>query len=77
MMSEDGDEADGERLVETEAAVLCPYCGEINEIRLDPGGGLHQDYVEGCQICCRPWRVRVTYFADGGADVALEAEESA
>jgi cysteine-rich CPXCG protein len=69
---------DGERggTADTEATVLCPYCGEINEIGLDPGGGRRQEYVEDCQICCRPWRVRVTYFPDGGADVSLEAEQA-
>jgi hypothetical protein len=59
---------------ETQATVLCPYCGEINEIGLDPGGGAHQEYIEDCQICCRPWRVVVTYFPDGDADVSVEAE---
>jgi cysteine-rich CPXCG protein len=64
----------GDGTVETEATVLCPYCGEINEIALDPGSGAHQEYVEDCQVCCRPWRVFVSYLPDGGAEVTLEAE---
>ncbi len=60
--------------LETEATVLCPYCGEINEIGLDPGGGGRQEYVEDCQVCCRPWRVLVTYLPDGSADVSVEGE---
>jgi hypothetical protein len=71
--SEDSDGA--EDTVDTEAMVLCPYCGELNDIALDPGGGPRQEYVEDCQICCRPWRVRVTYFPDGAADVSVEAEQ--
>jgi hypothetical protein len=26
-------------------------------------------------VCCRPWRVRVTYLPDGGAEVSVEAEQ--
>jgi Cysteine-rich CPXCG len=64
----------GDGTVETGATVLCPYCGEINEINLDPGSGNHQEYVEDCQVCCRPWRVEVTYLPDGTAEVSVEAE---
>jgi len=72
-MSEHEDEL--EDTVDTEATVLCPYCGELNDIALDPGGGRHQEYVEDCQVCCRPWRVRVIYLPDGGADVSIDAEQ--
>ncbi|MFQ5708939.1 MAG: CPXCG motif-containing cysteine-rich protein [bacterium] len=39
--------------------VVCPYCGEVNEIFLDYSGGLTQAYIEDCQVCCRPWEVRI------------------
>ena len=74
-MSDHEDEPEGEDTVDTEATVLCPYCGELNDIALDPGGGRDQEYVEDCQVCCRPWRVRVVYLPDGGADVSIEAEQ--
>jgi hypothetical protein len=64
----DGTASDG-------ALVHCPWCGEVNEIALDAGGGGEQDYVEDCQVCCRPWRVRVRYGASGDADVSLMALE--
>ena len=60
----------GDASAETEATVLCPYCGEPNEIALDAGSGAAQDYVEDCQVCCRPWRVTVYYNDAGGAEVA-------
>lgn len=60
----------GDGSVETEAVVVCPYCGEANEIRLDAGGGAFQEYEEDCQVCCRPWRVTVSFDEDGGAQVA-------
>lgn len=78
-MDEHGDELDeefpaGDGTVETEATVYCPYCGELNEIGLDPGSGSRQEYVEDCQVCCRPWRVVVTYLQDGVAAVVVEPE---
>jgi hypothetical protein len=56
-----------------DALVVCPYCGESVEVALDPGSGNTQEYVEDCQVCCRPWRVTVSYDADGQADVRLTA----
>lgn len=62
----------GDGTADTAGTVTCPHCGEPNEIALDPGGGAAQDYVEDCQVCCRPWRVLVHYGPDGRADIALE-----
>ena len=64
----------GDGTAETGATVTCPYCGAPNEVALDPGSGDSQDYVEDCQVCCRPWHVRVTYGPDGGAEVEVEEE---
>ena len=61
----------GDGTAQLGATVLCPYCGEPNEVSLDPGGGSSQEYVEDCQVCCRPWRVRVRYRADGSASVEV------
>ena len=66
----------GDGTAETDATVTCPYCGEVNEIGLDPGGGAHQEYVEDCQVCCRPWRVLVEYLPDWSAMVEVEAESA-
>lgn len=66
----------GDGTVETGASVRCPYCGEFNEISLDPGSGSEQEYVEDCQVCCRPWRVTVRYTPDGAAEVSVEVEDS-
>lgn len=55
--------------------VVCPHCGEANELGLDPGSGSAQEYVEDCNVCCRPWRVIVRYGSDGSADVFTEPLE--
>jgi hypothetical protein len=63
----------GDGTADTEATVICPYCGEGVEITLDPGSGASQDYVEDCEVCCQPWRVAVVYGADGAASVSVSA----
>jgi hypothetical protein len=68
-LEEDGQS--GPQSLETEADVTCPFCGETNTIALDPTGGRTQQYVEDCQVCCRPWRVRLWYDATGAADVEV------
>jgi hypothetical protein len=62
----------GDGTAETDATVCCPYCGEVNEIALDPGSGSHQEYVEDCQVCCRPWQVAVQYLPDGSVEVSVD-----
>jgi hypothetical protein len=45
--------------VETEFVVSCPYCGESMEIFIEPD--VHGTLVQDCEVCCKPWRVDVTY----------------
>jgi DNA replicative helicase MCM subunit Mcm2 (Cdc46/Mcm family) len=44
--------------VDDQFVITCPYCGEEIEIYLEPdvSGTLVQD----CEVCCNPWRVRVS-----------------
>ena len=67
----DADEL-GDEPADAEGEVVCPYCGATNGIALDPDGGAYQTYVEDCQVCCRPWQVRVTYSPGGVAEVTAE-----
>lgn len=56
----------------TEAAwVSCPYCGESVELLIDPGGTGTQEYVEDCEVCCRPWSVRVAVDGSGIPSVSV------
>jgi hypothetical protein len=53
----------------------CPHCGEPVDTWPDPGGGLTQDYVEDCPVCCRPNQIHATFDADEEAyHVEAEAE---
>lgn len=73
--SADEEFPEGDGTADTEAEVTCPYCGEVVMITLDPGSGAEQEYVEDCEVCCRPWMVRVNYQEDGAALVELEAND--
>jgi hypothetical protein len=57
------------------AFISCPYCGEVVELILDPGGGVAQSYVEDCEVCCRPWQVSVSYDRDGTAAVRVDVSD--
>lgn len=41
------------------SALRCPFCGELDEIHVDAGGGDSQEYTEDCAVCCRPRIVHV------------------
>jgi hypothetical protein len=50
-------------------AASCPYCGERFEARVEVSAGA-QEYVEDCQVCCRPMSLSVE-IEDSGALHAL------
>jgi hypothetical protein len=37
--------------------VTCPYCGEEVEVYLE--SDVSGTFVQDCEVCCNPWRVRV------------------
>jgi hypothetical protein len=55
--------------------VWCPYCGAEVELLLDPGGGSVQAYVEDCEVCCRPWHLKVQWDPSGHVWVEVRTEE--
>jgi len=41
----------------------CAGCGEWNETTVDESAGSRQQYVEDCQVCCKPNVLRVNWSA--------------
>jgi len=39
----------------------CAGCGEWNETLVDSSAGMRQNYVEDCQVCCRPNLLEITW----------------
>lgn len=57
----------------SEQSVGCPYCGETISVLID-GSLPEQEYVEDCQVCCRPIVFNVSIDVDGDALLAVRAE---
>ena len=70
-LHDEPDEALGPELTDTEW-VSCPYCGESSELLVDVAGGTSQEYVQDCEVCCRPWLVRIKLDGEGYASVAVK-----
>jgi len=43
--------------------VLCPYCGERNELTVERTGEV-ESYTEDCQVCCCAMQIDVTPCGD-------------
>ena len=43
---------------EEQTEIQCPYCGERNTVFIDCSES-EQEYIEDCQVCCRPIRFNV------------------
>jgi hypothetical protein len=52
----------------------CPYCGEPVELSIEPLGVAHEEYVEDCPVCCRPWNVHIERSEDA-LHVSLERSD--
>lgn len=56
-----------------EHIVSCPYCGEAIEVLID-----HQDvgdqYIEDCQVCCRPIIFTIALDSMGNVSVNVRDE---
>lgn len=69
---DEGEEHGLEEWPADEGEVICPHCGASVQIALDPTGGTTQQYIEDCEVCCRPWLVEVRYTG-GSVKVSVEA----
>ena len=54
--------------------VTCPYCGEQVEIYIEPD--VRGSFVQDCEVCCNPWRIRVTGRDDERDVVVTRADGS-
>ncbi len=54
---------DVDALYETDIA--CPYCGESIAVLIDCSEP-EQEYIEDCQVCCRP--ILFTVMIEGGGE---------
>ncbi len=59
-----------------EKSIACPYCGETSEVLID-STDLDQQYIEDCQICCKPIIFLISKDPEGELEVRVYSEDEA
>ena len=57
-----------------EKYIECPYCGETINILFD-SSDLDQQYIEDCQVCCKPITFLVSESMNGDLEVRVYSED--
>jgi len=57
----------------SETHISCPYCGESISVLVDDSLP-EQNYIEDCQVCCRPIVLDVSVDMDGDVVVSARSE---
>lgn len=53
---------------------LCPYCNEAIQLLID-GSVEEQQYIEDCQVCCRPILISMTSDLEGDISIDVRTED--
>ena len=59
-----------------ESVISCPYCGESLDVLLDPQE-VGQQYIEDCQVCCKPITFELALDANDDVVVFVRDENHA
>lgn len=51
--------------------ISCPWCGEFIDTFFDWSAG-SQQYIEDCQVCCRP--INMNFQVDADGQILIRAE---
>ena len=57
----------------TQTCIQCPYCGEEIDVLIEPMDE-SDEYIEDCQVCCRPIVFNVVMDIDGEQTVSVHSE---
>ena len=60
--------------LQDEVEIECPYCGERITLLVDGSAGA-QEYIEDCQVCCRPMNIFVTVNEDDRPQVEVRRDD--
>lgn len=58
----------------TESTIHCPYCGEPIDVLLDPGD-IDVEYIEDCQVCCKPINFFISEEDSGTLNVRVSSDD--
>ena len=60
--------------LQDEIEIDCPYCGERIVVLVDTSAG-DQEYIEDCQVCCRPINLFVSLDEEGLPQVNVRRDD--
>lgn len=58
----------------TETSLQCPYCGELISVVIEVLDE-DQEYIEDCQVCCRPIVFDISVSIDGEPTISVRSED--
>ena len=56
-----------------EEKINCPYCGEAIDVLIE-AEDMEQQYIEDCQVCCKPITFVISSNLDGDLCVSVHGE---
>jgi hypothetical protein len=59
-----------------EQSIACPYCGEQQTVLIDCSEE-EQQYIEDCQVCCKPIVFKIQIAMNGDVLVSVHSENDA
>ena len=60
----------------TDKSIGCPYCGETINVLID-SSDMEQQYIEDCQVCCKPINFLISESINGDITVNVYSEDEA
>lgn len=71
--TDDEEEPESSRAQVGEAEYQCPYCWQwvVPPLEIDLVG----DLVWDCEVCCRPWLIRISVDLEGNQQVRIERSQ--
>ena len=57
-----------------EKTIGCPYCGEMIDVLIDTAD-LGQQYIEDCQVCCKPINFSISESVNGELAVSVYRDD--
>lgn len=61
-------------MLENDQDYNCPYCGQLNSLRVDRTGGSRQHLITDCEVCCKPIEIELDVFGDGEVSLVAKRE---
>ena len=62
-------------MIEEDYSFSCPHCGEELSARLDRSGGRKQQFIQDCEVCCRPIQIQVEFDGEDVASFSADPTE--